>query len=57
MEKNMKLIQARDSILAFMLAKDFTLEEIRQALQMCNTEVDAWEKRATMVELNKDGEE
>lgn len=54
--ENMKFKQARDSILAFMLAKDFTVEEIKTVLQMCNDEVDAWDKRAKLVETGKDEE-
>lgn len=55
--ENMKFLQARDSVLAYMLAQDFTKDEIKTVLQMCNDEVDAWDKRAKLVEINKEGEE
>ena len=55
--ENMKFLQARDSVLAYMLAQGFTKEEIKTVLQMCNDEVDAWDKRAKLVEINKEGEE
>lgn len=54
--ENMKFKQARDSILAYMLAKDFTAEEIKTVLQMCNNEIDAWEKRGKLIEAGKDEE-
>ena len=56
-EKKMKFLNARDTILAFLLAKDFTREEIKEVLQMCNDEVDAWENRSKIVEINKDGDD
>lgn len=57
MEENMKLKQARDSVLAYMLAKNFTADEIKTVLQMCNNEITAWENRSKIVEMNKEGEE
>lgn len=55
-EKKMKFLNARDTMLAFLLAKDFTREEIKTVLQMCNDEVDAWEKRSNLIEMNKEEE-
>ncbi len=52
--KDNKLLNARDSILAFMIAKDFAVEEIKTVLQMCTNEVDAWRKRSKLVEVGKD---
>ena len=52
--KDNKLLNARDSVLAFMIAKDFAVEEIKTVLQMCTNEVDAWGKRSKLVEVGKD---
>jgi len=57
METNLKLKQARDVILAYLMKEDLTVEETKQVLQMCNDEVDAWEKRGKFIEVNKEGED
>lgn len=55
--ENMKFLQARDSILAFMLAQGFKKEEIKTVLQMCDDEITAWEKRSKIVKFKKEGED
>ena len=57
MEKNMKLKQARDVILAYLMKEDFTVEETKRVLQMCNDEVTAWENRSKLAEIKKEGEQ
>lgn len=57
MEKNMKLKQARDVILAYLMKEDLTVEETKQVLQMCNDEVDAAIRRMNITEVKKDGED
>lgn len=52
--KDNKLLNARDSILSFMVVKDFETEEIKTVLQMCNDEVAAWEKRSKLINVKKD---
>ncbi len=52
--KDNKLLNARDSILSLMMVKDFETEEMKKVLQMCNNEVDAWEKRSKLIEFNKE---
>lgn len=54
--ENMKFLQARDGILAYLLAKDFNVGEIKQVLKMCNNELDAWERRSKLVEERKEEE-
>lgn len=54
---DLKLLQARDTIMAVMKAMKLTSEEQRQVLQMCNDELTAWENRSKIVEVNKDGEQ
>ena len=56
MEKNLKLKQARDVILAYLMKEDLTVEETKQVLQMCNDEVDAAVKRMSITEVRKDEE-
>ena len=53
---DLKFLQARDTIMAVMKAMKLTLEEQRQVLQMCNDEIDAWEKREKLKEMNKGGD-
>ena len=53
----LKFLQARDTVMAVMKAMKLTTEEMKQVLQMCNDEVDAWENRSKIVEVNKDGED
>lgn len=57
MEKNMKLKQVRDVILAYMMKEDLTVEETKQVLQMCNDEVTAWENRSKLTEIKKEEED
>ena len=51
---DLRFLQARDSILAYLQKSDFTDKEIKKVLQMCNDEVDAWENRSKLVEINKE---
>lgn len=53
---DLKLLQARDTIMAVMKAMKLTTEEQRQVLQMCNDELTAWENRSRLIDMNK-GEE
>ncbi len=53
----LKLLNARDVIMAFMKATKFSTEEQRQVLQMCNDELTAWEKRSMLVEIQKESED
>ena len=53
----LKFLQARDTVMAVMKAMKLTTEEMKQVLQMCNDEVDAWENRSKIVEVNKDGDD
>ncbi|MBQ3021921.1 MAG: hypothetical protein IJD91_01160 [Clostridia bacterium] len=57
MEKNMKLKQARDVILAYLMKEDFTLEECDKVFEMCVDEINAAVKRQKFVEIKKEGEE
>jgi hypothetical protein len=53
-EEYEKLLNARDSILAFMLSKDFTVEEVQMVLAMCEKELDAATKRTSFKDIRKD---
>ena len=55
-EKNLKLIAARDVILAYLMKEDFTIEETETVLQMCQSEVAAAAKRQKLSEITKEGE-
>ena len=55
--ENMKLKQARDVILAYLMKEDFTLEECTKVFEMCVDEINAVVKRQRFVDLNKEGEE
>lgn len=57
MAENMKYKQMRDVILAYMVKEDLTVQEARHVLQMCDSELTAWENRSKLVELQKDGED
>ena len=54
MEKIMKLKQARDVILAYLIKEDLTVEETKQVLQMCNDEVDAAIRRMSITEVKRE---
>ena len=55
--KDMKLIQAKDVILAYLMKEDFTLEECDKVFEMCVNEINAVVKRQKFIENNKEGEE
>lgn len=57
MEKDMKLKQARDVILAYLMKEDFTVEECYKVFELCFSEIDASVQRTKFVEIKKDGEE
>ena len=54
--ENMKLKQARDVILAYLMKEDFTLEECDKVFEMCVDEINAAVKRQKFGEIKKDGE-
>lgn len=56
MEKNNKLLAARDVILSYLMKEELTVEETKQVLQMCNDEVDAAVRRMSITEVRKDDE-
>lgn len=45
-ENRMKLLCARDVILAHLMRMEFSVEEAETVLQMCRDEINAWEKRS-----------
>ena len=51
MEKNNKLLMARDVILAYMMKEDFTVDEAREVLHMCRNEIDASINRMNIKEV------
>ena len=55
-EEYEKLIIARDSILAFMLTKDFNMEEAFMTLEMCKKELDSAVNRSNLSEIRKEEE-
>lgn len=44
----LKLLNARDIVLAYLMKEELTIEETKQVLQMCNDEVDAAVKRSKL---------
>lgn len=56
-KNNLKLIAARDVILAYLMKEELTVEETRKVLQMCNDEVDAAVRRMSITEVKKDGDD
>ncbi len=52
--ENMKLKQARDVILAYLMKEELTVEETRKVLQMCNDEVEAAVRRMSITEIKKE---
>ena len=56
-KNNLKLIAARDVVLAYLMKEDFTVVETKQVLQMCNDEVDAAIRRMSITEVKKDGDD
>lgn len=55
-KNNLKLIAARDVILAYMMKEDFTIEESEKVLEMCESEIDAWGKRSKLAKIEKEEE-
>lgn len=56
MEKNNKLLTARDVIAGYLADFELSPDECREVLDMCKKEVDAAEKRAAFGEVRKDEE-
>ena len=56
MEKNNKLLAARDAICFFFSQWKLSAEECREVLKMCEKEVDASEKRTSFSEVKKEEE-
>ena len=54
--ENKKLLMARDVILAFLKAQEFTVEEAKKVFQMCEAEIEAEKKRSGFSEVRKDDE-
>ena len=52
--ENMKLIQARDTILAYLVKEDFTVEECEKVFEMCIDEINAMVRRSKFGEVRKD---
>ena len=57
MEKNNKLLAARDVILYYLSKVELSADECREVLDMCKKEVDAADKRSSFGVVKKDGEE
>lgn len=55
--ENMKLKQARDVILAYLMKEGFTLEECYKVFGMCTDEINALVKRQKFSEIKKEGDE
>lgn len=55
-KNNLRLIAARDVILAYLMKEDFTIGESEQVLEMCRTEIGAWEKRSKLTKIEKEEE-
>ena len=55
-KNNLKLIAARDVILAYLMKEDFTIEESEKVLDMCRSEIDAWGKRSKLIKIEGDDE-
>ncbi len=51
MVKNNKLLAARDTILAYMMKEDFTVDEAREVLSMCRSEIEASVNRMNIKEV------
>ena len=52
--ENMKFLQARDTILAYLMKEDFTVEECEKVFEMCIDEINAVVRRSKFGEVRKD---
>lgn len=56
MEKNNKLLAARDIILSYLMKENFSVEECNEIFNMCSDEINAAIKRMSIGEVRKDDE-
>lgn len=55
-EKNLKLINAKEIIIAYLMEEDLTIEEAETVLKLCQSELDAASKRQKFSKIIKGGE-